>query len=151
MIPPLLQLVQGQRPRQFPVFPVRAMLGEKEYESVLKLMLDHGYFALEQKGALDSEGSDHFIMLKAGAENDLMENLVRGLWRLWRWGGGRRWMNTSEENEEYRRVLESMNSRKQGKREAVVSPQEDDDPGKGDSQGVIRINPRKTTTRQESE
>ena len=99
MIPPLLpSLVQG-RAQRFPIFPIRAMLGEEFYTEMLELLEIHGHFQAEKLATLDTEGGDYLLMLKPSASNEFIEGLLRAVWRLWRYGGGRRWL--APENEDY--------------------------------------------------
>ena len=109
MIPPLLRSPVNRRNQRFPVFPIRAMLGEKFYTDLLELVEIHGYLQAEKLEALDVAGRDYVLMLKASARNEYIEGLLRAVWRLWRYGGGRRWMAPdSEDYEDCKAILDEM-------------------------------------------
>lgn len=99
MIPPLLRSPVKGRSQRFPVFPIRAMLGEEYYASMLELLEGDGHLQVQEVNDLDTEGGDYLLMLKPSARNEFIEGLLREVWRLWRYGGGRRWMDP--ENEDY--------------------------------------------------
>ena len=115
MIPPLLRsLVQGKSQR-FPVFPIRAMLGEKSYQDLLNLLCRYDYLEPDILAALDTEGGDQLLMLKPSARNEFIEGLLRAVWRLWRFGGGKRWMDPENEMyQEWKGTLEEMDNYRAG-------------------------------------
>jgi hypothetical protein len=68
------------------------MLGEEMYEDLLKTLKEHKflYAPASSKPLDDKDGL--LLMLKPAATNEFIEGLLRSVWRLWRYGGGRRWM-----------------------------------------------------------
>ena len=111
MIPPLLPSPDEGGFQRFPVFPIRAMLGEESYREMLQLLKKHDYLEADKLDTLDAEGGDHLLMLKSPARNEFIEGLLRAVWRLWRYGGGRRWMNPSDETyEDWQEIVDEMHS-----------------------------------------
>lgn len=109
MIPPLLRSWVTGRSQRFPIFPIRAMLEEESYQDLLQLLCRYQFLKQDEVAGLDTEGSDHLLMLKPAATNDFIEGLLRAVWRLWRYGGGRRWMEPENEKyEEWKEMLSEM-------------------------------------------
>ena len=61
--------------------------------------MEHGYLEHELADKM-TRGEEHLLMVRPSVDNENLEVLVRAVWRLWRWGGGRRWMVSEEERRE---------------------------------------------------
>ena len=109
MIPPLLPSLVEKIAQRFPIFPIRAMLGEEFYSELLEQLKIHGHLQADKLETLNTSRGDHLLMLKPSAGNDFIEGLLRAVWRLWRYGGGRRWMDPDNDDYEgWKEILSEM-------------------------------------------
>lgn len=127
MVPPLVSSITEPRSQHFPVFPLRAMLGEKHYQDLLAPVRRYQYLRSDPLNSIDLDKEEYLLMLKHRAQTEHLEVFVRAIWRLWRWGGGRRWMNPDNEHDEgWKKIVAevgAMLSKKSGV-ERGADPQE---------------------------
>jgi hypothetical protein len=96
-VPLMLPSLSAASSQAFPVFPIDCMLDENQLDNFLEALERYSVFSAEMIDTISRRPNEaHFIMFKAGTENQSMafERFARDIWRLWRYGGGRRWLET---------------------------------------------------------
>jgi hypothetical protein len=98
-VPPMLPLLSSASLQAFPVFPIGFMLDANQLDNLYEVLKRYSVFSAEVLDSISRKTDEaRFVMLKPGSENQTVafERFVRNIWRLWRYGGGRRWLETKE-------------------------------------------------------
>ena len=106
MPPRLATSPSGPRTMSSPIFPLRLLLGESLYATLLEhiqaqdYLFQHPAFSDAHPPNAGQRPDEFVLCLKASAH--FADVLVREVWQLWRYVGGRRALGTGRKNEKWR-------------------------------------------------
>ena len=106
MPPRLATSSSGTRTMSSPIFPLRVLLGESLYATLLEhvqaqdYLFQHPAFSEAHAPNAGKQPEEFVLCLKASAH--FADVLVREVWQLWRYVGGRQALGTGRKHEEWR-------------------------------------------------
>ena len=131
MPPRLATSPSGPRTMSSPVFPLRLLLGESLYATLVEhvqaqdYLFQHPAFSDDHPPNAGQRPEEFVLCLKASAH--FADVLVREVWQLWRYVGGRRALGTGRKHEEWRGWTETAHGERR-------SPSGNDDANEADEE-----------------